>query len=107
VKVDILYFSGCPNHVPAVNQVREALHLEGVIAEMVETEVADAAEAEEIGFLGSPTIRIDGRDVEASARSAHGFGLTCRTYSHGGCRTGVPPIEWIRVAVREAQVSLT
>lgn len=102
MKVEILYFSECPNYVPAVNQVREALKLEGAVAEMVETEVGDAAQAEQVGFLGSPTIRVDGQDVEVTARSARGFGLSCRTYSDGVRRAGVPPIEWIRIALREA-----
>src|SRR6266852_754931 len=102
MKVEILYFAGCPNHPPAVGRVREALLREGVSAEMGEVELQDADTARVVGFLGSPTIRIDGRDVEPAARSAQAFGLTCRTYVYDGYRTGVPPIEWIRAAVREA-----
>jgi hypothetical protein len=70
---------------------------------VVEIAVNDADTARSIGFLGSPTIRIDGQDVELSARSAQTFGLTCRTYVAGGRRAGVPPIEWIRGAIREAK----
>ncbi len=103
MKVEILYFSGCPNHPAAVELVREALQSEGVATEMIVVEVKDAATARSVGFLGSPTIRIDGRDVEAAARSARGFGLTCRTYTVDGRRSGVPPAEWIRAAVREAK----
>ena len=102
MKVEVLYFSGCPNHPPAVSQVREVLQQEGVTAEMVEVEVEDADTARSVGFLGSPTIRVNGKDVEASARSAQAFGLTCRTYTSGGYRAGVPPVEWIRTAIREA-----
>src|SRR5712691_8602010 len=68
MKVDILYFSGCPNHVPAVDRVREVLKQEGTPADMVEVEVKDAATAQQVGFLGSPTIRVDGQDVEPAAR---------------------------------------
>ena len=103
MKVEILYFAGCPNHPTAVGHVREALLREKVAAEMVEVEVKDADAARVVGFLGSPTIRIDGRDVEPAARSAQPFGLTCRTYIYDGYRAGVPPIEWIRAAVREAK----
>ena len=101
--VEILYFSGCPNHPGAVDRVREVLMQEGTHAEMVEVEVKDVEAAQQIGFLGSPTIRVDGRDVEPAARAVRGFGIMCRTYSDGGRRTGVPPPEWIRAAVREAK----
>ena len=102
MKVEILYFSGCPNHPPAVDRVREVLTQEGAPAQMIEVEVNDAATAQRMGFLGSPTIRVNGLDVEPSARTADAFGLTCRTYVEDGRRTGIPPSEWIRTAVREA-----
>jgi len=67
-----------------------------------EVEVKDAGSAEVAGFLGSPSVRIDGRDIETAARSAKTFGLMCRTYVEDDRRGGVPPIEWIRAAIREA-----
>jgi hypothetical protein len=70
---------------------------------MIEVEVKAAATAQQVGFLGSPTIRVDGQDVEPAARAARVFGMMCRTYTDGGQRTGVPPPEWIRAAVREAK----
>ncbi len=103
MKVEILYFSGCPNHVPAVDWVREVLKQEGTPADMVEVEVKDAAAAQQVGFLGSPTIRVDGQDVEPAARADCAFGMMCRTYIDGGRRASVPPPEWIRAAVREAK----
>ncbi|MEN6602515.1 MAG: hypothetical protein ABFD86_08850, partial [Bryobacteraceae bacterium] len=105
MRIEILYFEGCPNHPTALGQVREAVRQEGAIAEIVEVEVKDAATALALRFLGSPTIRVNGLDVEVSARSVRAYGLTCRTYAVGSSRTGVPPIEWIRAAVREARSS--
>lgn len=103
MKVEILYFSGCPNHGPAVDRVREVLAQEGTSAEMVEVEVTDAATAEQVGFLGSPSIRVDGQDVEPAVLRGRAFGMMCRTYIDSGRRAGVPPPEWIRAAVREAK----
>jgi hypothetical protein len=103
MKIEILYFAGCPNHQPAVARVQEILRQETVSAELVEVEVKDAAAARIAGFLGSPTIRIDGRDIEPAARSSRAFGLGCRTYADNGNRAGVPPVEWIRAAVQEAK----
>ena len=103
MRVEILYFSGCPNLGAAVDCVREVLAQEDAPAEMVEVEVKDMAAAQRAGFLGSPTVRVDGQDVEPAARAERGFGLACRTYIDGGRRAGVPPREWIRAAVREAK----
>jgi hypothetical protein len=102
MKVEVLYFAGCPNHPPAVSQVQEALQQEGVTAEMVEVEVTDEDTARAVGFLGSPTIRVNGLDVEAAARSVQSYGLSCRTYAAENYRAGVPPVAWIRAAIREA-----
>lgn len=105
MKVEVLYFLGCPNHSPAVARVREALERECVAAEMVEVEIKDPAMALRAHFLGSPSIRINGLDVEPAARYAQAFGVTCRTYADDEKRVGVPPLEWIRAAVREARRS--
>jgi hypothetical protein len=105
MKVEVLYFSGGPNHPLTVDRVREILQQENVTAEMIEIQVRDAATADAMKFLGSPTIRIDGHDIELSARSAQAYGLTCRTYVADGHRDGVPPMEWIRAALMEAKQS--
>ena len=103
MKVEVLYFSGCPNHEPAVERVREVLEQEGAAADVVQVEIRDPVMARDVGFLGSPTIRIDGQDVEPEARGARGLGMCCRTYAAGGKRMGVPPSEWIRAAIKEAK----
>src|SRR5258706_15090578 len=102
MRVEILYVSGCPNHAPAVERVREVLEQERASADMFQVEVTDAEAAQATGFLGSPTVRVNGQDVEHAARTARAFGMMCRTYVHDGRRGGVPPSEWIRAAVREA-----
>jgi Domain of unknown function (DUF2703) len=103
MKVEILYFSGCPNHVPAVERVREVLKQEGTPADMIEVEVKDMPTAQKIGFLGSPSVRVNGQDIEPAVRGSDGFGIICRTYIESGQRFGVPPPEWIRAALWEAR----
>jgi len=98
MKVSILYFEGCPNHVPAVDRVREVIQAEGVYAEVVELEIRDEISAKAQGFLGSPTIRINGVDIEPSARGAEPLGMACRRYLGG-----LPSHELICTAIREAQ----
>lgn len=102
MKIEILYFEGCPNHRPAVERVKEVLKAEGAAAEVVEVNVPDEAAARSLGFLGSPSIRMNGLDVEPSARSSKDFGMMCRTYTEGGRSQGLPSRELIRKALQEA-----
>jgi hypothetical protein len=99
--IEILYFPDCPNYLPAVERVRDALRQECMTAEIKHVEVQDAATAAGIQFLGSPTIRINGVDVEPSARSGGAVGLCCRTYTGGSARDGAPSTEIIRQAIKQ------
>jgi len=102
MEVEVLYFEGCPNHTVAVGRVREVLREEGVAASVSEVSVPDQAQATQLRFLGSPSIRVNGVDVEPSARSSHDYALACRTYVAGNRRAGAPSLEMIRAAVQEA-----
>lgn len=102
VEVEILYFEGCPNHALAVGRVREVLSDQGMVASVSEVHVPDQAQARQLRFLGSPSIRVNGLDVEPSARSSHDYALACRTYVAGNLREGAPSLEMVRVALAEA-----
>lgn len=103
MQVEVLYFKGCPNHQRVVEQVRQALHSEQIPVPVDEVEVTDAAMAQRIGFLGSPSIRINGLDIEPEARGLQMFGFGCRTYSDAeGRRSGLPSTSTIRRALIEA-----
>lgn len=102
MRVEVFYFSGCPNHKPAVERVNEALRAEGMSGEIVEIEVVDPETAQRVKFLGSPSIRVDGLDIEPEASSAKEFGLMCRTYAVNGRREGLPSSDMLRRAIRDA-----
>jgi len=102
MKIEVLYFDGCPNHKPAIERVQELLREDGVSAEVLEVNVSDPSIAQEVGFLGSPSVRVNGLDVEPEARTAREYGLMCRTYSVDGRREGLPSREMLRQAIREA-----
>jgi MerT mercuric transport protein len=106
MKIEVLYFDGCPNHKPAVERVQELLREEGVSAELLEVNVSDASIAQEVGFLGSPSVRVNGLDVEPEARTAREYGMMCRTYSVDGRREGLPSREMLGQAIREANSGL-
>ena len=99
--VEILYFQGCPNHEPArelVEQVARNLRLHPSI-ELVE--VLDAEAATRLRFLGSPTVRVEGRDVEPGAEARTDFALSCRVYRGEHGASGQPDERWIRDALLE------
>ena len=103
MKVEVLYVPDCPHHRSAVNQLRDVLSAEGVRTEISEVAVTDAKAAEEFRFRGSPTIRINGRDIAGESHSTLSFALACRMYP-GAKEAGVPPLEMMQRAVREARV---
>lgn len=98
MKVEVFYFEGCPNHKPAAERVRSVIKQQGIAAEVVEVEVPDAEVAKTVAFPGSPTIRINGFDIDPASRAATDTGLACRCYAGG-----LPSEEMIRAALREAQ----
>jgi hypothetical protein len=102
VKVEVLYVAECPSHPTAVKLVRDVLGAQGVAADIHEILVTDERMANELRFTGSPTIRIDGRDVAGTAAESKGFALSCRLYP-GSQEIGLPPADLVRRAVIEAR----
>ena len=102
MKVEVFYVAECPSHPEAVKLVRDVLAAEGVAAEIHEVLVSDERMANDLRFLGSPTIRIDGRDVAGESQRPQSFALSCRLYSRSR-HVGLPPVEMIHHAVVEAR----
>ncbi|MGH7726902.1 MAG: DF family (seleno)protein [Candidatus Eiseniibacteriota bacterium] len=96
MQIDVLYFAGCPNHGAAVDLVREVVRDLGLQLPVQEIEVPNPEAAVRLGFLGSPTIRVNGWDVEPDAGNRTDYAMSCRVYGH----SGVPPRVWIETALR-------
>lgn len=102
MKVEVLYVAECPSHPAAVKLVKEVLAAEGLATEIQEVLVRDKGMADELRFSGSPTIRINGRDVAGESQKAQRFALSCRLYPESK-QVGLPPVEVIHQAVLAAQ----
>jgi hypothetical protein len=77
--VELLWCRGCPSWEEAIDMAREAMAAVGLDPASLEVlEVSDDEHAEREGFAGSPTIRVDGRDLLPSGDEPPG--LTCRVY---------------------------
>ena len=82
--------------------MEKILSEEGEATEIHEVLIRDEGMAKELRFRGSPTIRINGRDVSESPAEEENFALSCRWYS-GSKQAGLPPVEMIHRAVIEAR----
>jgi hypothetical protein len=98
MRIEVLYFEDCPNYLPAVACIRTVLGQEALSAEISEVEVKDATAAKALDFFGSPTIRINGLDIDPDSRAVTESAFACRRYPGG-----LPSEEMIRVALREAR----
>jgi hypothetical protein len=100
--IEVLYVQACP-HYPATLALVERVRAElGIDAELRTSVIVDQAAAEQTGFPGSPTVRVDGRDVEPGSEPATEYLVGCRLYrlEH---RFAVQPEErWIREALLQA-----
>jgi copper chaperone CopZ len=97
MKVDVLYLEGCPNHGPTVELAKRVIADLGIDALVEEVEVKGMEDAERFRFLGSPTVVVNGMDIEPGARSRTDFGFCCRTYDG----RGVPPRELLEDALHD------
>jgi hypothetical protein len=79
VKVELLWWDGCPSYPETRADLERALASAGLDSpvEMVEIESDEQARRER--FPGSPTIRIDGEDI-FPPEEQEPFSLTCRVY---------------------------
>ena len=97
--VEILTFEGCPNAAAAAGIVERVVAETGADAEVRHVRVEDPAHAERLRFLGSPTIRVDDRDVEPGADARSDYVFACRVYRTPGGPAGVPDETWLRQAL--------
>lgn len=93
--VELLYFDDCPNYEALLPHLRQLLRAAGTHDEVQLHRIADEDAAQSQRFIGSPTVRIDGRDVEPGASDRRDFGMTCRLYATGDGLRGTPLDEWI------------
>lgn len=100
--IELLYFDGCPSHEAFLPRLRELLAQAGVDAPVLHRRVESDDAAHQERFLGSPTLRVDGVDVDPGAAQREDYGLKCRLYSTRDGLRGVPADEWVLDALTRA-----
>jgi hypothetical protein len=98
VLVEVLTFAGCPHASGALQLARTvAADVDGTAdLRLVYIEEQQAGATQ---FLGSPSIRVDGRDIEPGAEARRDYTFSCRLYSTDRGLGPLPDPAWLRAAL--------
>jgi len=96
--IEVLYVPGCPHYQPTMERVKTVLSSESLPDRPHGVAVNTDEQATWLKFPGSPTVRVNGRDIEPSATNQ--IGLACRIYANG---SGVPGEPMLRAAILRAK----
>ena len=102
MRIELLYFDGCPSHERALNILNGVLKETQTEAKIEKINITDEQMAIDYQFLGSPSIRINGVDVDPVARDSLEFGRKCRIYKTDEGIIGWPSDHMIDEAIQEA-----
>ena len=102
MKIEIFYFEDCPSYKKAEDLINTTLEEIGQEATVVLKRIEDDREAQEHKFLGSPTIRIDGTDIEPAAATSVDYGIKCRIYETKSGMRGWPEKATVISAINKA-----
>jgi hypothetical protein len=97
--VEILYFDGCPNYETARAMVDRVSCDLGLEPELRLVNVTSEEVAQRLRFLGSPTVRVRGRDIDPGAAEREDYVLSCRVYRTDSGFSGQPDERWLRDAL--------
>ena len=102
MRIELLYFDGCASYPALRQRVERLLADHGFTVHLELVRIASREEAETRRFLGSPTLRVDGCDVEPGADKRADFGMKCRIYSSSEGLRSIPADELIATALKRA-----
>ncbi len=97
--VELLYFDGCPNYKTALKELQEVIAEMGVSAKISMVRVKSEKDAGRLKFLGSPSIRVNGLDVDPLTEKSEHYSLRCRIYYANNRAWGYPTKEILRKAL--------
>lgn len=100
MKIEFLYFEGCPNHKQALDNLKKALNELGLEERIEVINIHDNDEAIAKCFLGSPSIRINGKDLEHADEADTDYSMRCRRYKSESRVQGYPEPELVRAALQ-------
>ena len=106
MQIQLLYFSGCPSYKDGLENLKQALKELDLKEDFEMINIETDEMAQEYNFIGSPTIRINGEDIDPRARDAKVTGYKgCRIYQTEEGLKGTPTVEMIKKTIKEDQQS--
>jgi hypothetical protein len=103
MRIELLYFEDCPHYEAFAEHVTQLMESRGINSPLERVRVQNSEEAERLRFLGSPTLRVNGTDVESSAVGRTDYGMQCRLYHTSRGFRGTPPDDMILAAMAGMQ----
>ena len=99
--IELLFIDDCPSHKALLPRLTNLLTQAGVSTPVNQRRMQTDADAQRERFLGSPTVRVDGVDIDPSANDRTDFGLKCRLYPTAEGLRGLPPDGWVLAALTQ------
>ena len=101
MKIELLYFDGCPSWQNGLEKLKTALQLEQLWDSVELVKVNNETDATRLKFLGSPSFHIDGKDVWPEDQES--YALSCRIYTTPMGMSGWPSVEMLREILKAAK----
>jgi hypothetical protein len=102
MKIELLKIPGCSGADVGHDRLRKVLDALGISETIRTIEIATEEQAVQFHFLGSPTLRINGRDVDSPANRTARYAVACRLYRSAGLADNAPSVAAIRRSVNDA-----
>jgi hypothetical protein len=100
MRITFLYYEDCPSHDQAMARLQKVMAEEGLQADIEIIKVETEEQAKQLQFIGSPTIRVNGQDIDPPPAEAY-YALTCRAYQlENGRISPLPSAKMIRNGLR-------
>ncbi len=103
MRIEFLYFNGCPNHETALTNLKEVLSEAGLEDDIEAINIEKPEDVTKHRFLGSPSIRINDRDLEIVEDESTEYSMRCRLYKNGNGMDGFPSKELIKANLSAIQ----
>jgi len=102
-KIGIFFIEGCPGVLPAAKHIKEVIAEESIDAEISLILIETPEDARQLHFTGSPTVRINGIDIETNIKDIKDYALRSRLYTIDGKNSDYPSKDMIRAAIKNVK----